>query len=697
MIANRVPVWKNAPFIRLLIPLVIGIILQWQFQFPIGVSWYVFSISIILLFTDFLLPRFTKFKWNALSGIAIGFIFLSLGSLLTWYKDIRHNPSWFGNYYSENNFISARLTESPVEKTNSYKTAAIITSVNDEIKKNLTTGDLIIYFKNDSSIVGLDEGSQIIFSKPLQEIKNAGNPGGFNYKRYSIFQGITHQVFLKPDEFVVLNEKNKNLLSGILNLIRKKTLKTIRKNIPGEKESGLAEALLIGYKDDLDQNLVQSYTNTGVVHIIAISGMHLALIYWLLSQICRPLKNLRKLKWIFPLLVISGLWIFSLVAGAQASVVRSAVMFTCIVLGETLSKKTSIYNTLAVSAFILLCYNPFWLWDVGFQLSYAAVLSIVIFMKPIYNLFYIKNKTLDFIWKLNAVSLAAQLLTTPLSIYHFHQFPNFFLLTNFVAVPLSSIIVLGEIFLSAISFIPFLASIIGKVLSWLIWLMNSYIERIEGLPYSLWDGLQINILQTIFLILAVAGFGYWFLEKKRAGVWLGLASFLFFSGLRSFSFYQSDHQQKLIVYNVPNHQAIDLLNGRNYFFVGDSDLVANEFVRNFHIKPSRILHRVEPTDQLNDFTRQGNFLQWRQKHILLINDDMSVEPLTTQADIDLLVISKNPKLYLSTLFKTYNVRQVVFDGSAPAWKIKYWEKDCDSCHIPYFNVSEKGAFVMNLD
>jgi len=455
--------------------LIIGIILQWQFQFPAKLSWFVFSFFVLLLFTGFLLQGFARFRWNALSGVAVAFVFLSLGSLLTWYKDVRHNSAWFGNYYNEPGLISVRLTESPAEKTNSYRSIANVTSVEVEGRTISTTGYLVVYFQKDSFVAGLEEGSQIVFSKPLQEIKNAGNPGGFDFKRHSIFQGITHQIYLKPGEFVVLSEKNKNVLANILDLIRKKTLNTLRKNIPGEKESGLAEALLIGYKNDLDKDLVQSYTNTGVVHIIAISGMHLALIYWLLSQICRPLKNRRGLKWIFPLLVISGLWLFSLIAGAQASVVRSAVMFTCIVLGESISKKSSIYNTLAVSAFILLCHDPFWLWDVGFQLSYAAVLSIVIFMKPIYNWFYIKNKTLDFIWKLNAVSLSAQLLTTPFSIYHFHQFPNFFLLTNFVAVPLSSIIVLGEIFLCAISFIPFLASMAGKILSWFIWLMNSYI------------------------------------------------------------------------------------------------------------------------------------------------------------------------------------------------------------------------------
>ena len=194
-------------------------------------------------------------------------------------------------------------------------------------------------------------------------------------------------------------------------------------NIKGDKELGLAEALLIGYKDDLDKTLVQSYTNTGVVHIIAISGLHLGLIYWLLVQLLKPLQRRKYMKWLRPVIIILGLWLFSLLAGAQPSILRSAVMFTCIVIGETIAKKTSIYNSLALSAFGLLCWNPYWLWDVGFQLSYSAVLSIIIFMRPVYNLLYVKNKILDFFWKINAVTIAAQILTLPLSIYHFHQFP----------------------------------------------------------------------------------------------------------------------------------------------------------------------------------------------------------------------------------------------------------------------------------
>ena len=192
-----------------------------------------------------------------------------------------------------------------------------------------------------------------------------------------------------------------------------------------------------------------------------------------------------------PAITIAGLWLFSLLAGGGPSILRSAVMFTCIVIGESAARKTFIYNSLAASAFILLCINPFWLWDAGFQLSYAAVLSIVIFMKPIYDGFYFKNKLVDNVWKLVAVSLAAQVLTTPVSIFHFHQFPVYFLCTNLLAVPLSGLIVLLEIGLCAVSIMPAVASFTGVVLFRLINLMNSFIEYMEGLPFSLLNNLQL--------------------------------------------------------------------------------------------------------------------------------------------------------------------------------------------------------------
>jgi len=681
---------------RFLLPLIAGIVLQWNLQIQPGILWIALCMSAIATILFFFIPFFKRYKLSALSGLAVTLLFITLGGLLSWYKNIQHDVNWFGKRYKNENALIVTLIENPVEKTKSYKANASV----DYILKNnsciKTKGTIILYFKKDSTLPTLEYGSQLIITKPLQEIKNSGNPGGFNYKRYSLFQGITHQVYLKENEFEILPTTNKKFVQQFINKSRTKVLSILRKNIiKGEKELGLAEALLIGYKDDLDKTLIQSYSNTGVVHVIAISGLHLGLIYWLLTLILKPLQR-KKVKWLKPALILLGLWLFSLLAGAQPSIIRSAVMFTCIVLADSLTRKSSIFNTLAFSAFLLLCYDPYWLWDVGFQLSYAAVLSIVIFMLPIYNWFYTKNKLLDLIWKLNAVTIAAQILTVPVSIYHFHQFPNYFLLTNFLAVPLSSLIVLGEILLCTVSFIHVFATFIGKILSWLIWIMNSYIERIEILPFSLLDGLQISILQTILLFGVATGFGFWLMEKSKAGLKYALAALFGFVALRTISFIQANNREQLIVYNVPQKRAIDLIDGRKYFFIGDSDLLADDFIRNFHIKPSRVLHRIEPAINFENYQEQENLISCNSKKILTISETKYFVPLEEKIPVDLLLISGNPKLYFNKLAETFSVKQVVFDGSCPAWKINYWKKDCDLLHIPWHDVSEKGAFVMNL-
>lgn len=689
--------WKKAPFVKLLLATIAGIVVQWHFQIGSSIWWIIIPACFAIIFSFFFIPFFSRYKLRFIAGIATVILFFSIGALLAWQKDIRNNKQWLGNFYKEKNGLVVTLIEPPVEKTKSIKANATVSYLLQNEKEIPVKGKIILYFKKDSLLPQLGYGTQIVFKKSLQEIKNAGNPGGFDYKRYSLFQGITHQIYLKPDEFIVLNEKKEHWLDKFIYSSRERVLNILRKNITSEKELGLAEALLIGYKDDLDQSLVQSYTNTGVIHIIAISGLHLGLIYWLLALLLKPLQKRKKTKWLRPVLIITGLWLFSLLAGAQPSILRSALMFTCIVLGDTLTKKTSIYNTMAVSALILLCINPYWLWDVGFQLSYAAVLSIIIFMRPIYNSFYIKNKILDGIWKLNAVTLAAQILTVPLSIYHFHQFPNLFILTNFLAVPLSSIIVLGEILLCAISFIPSIAVLVGKLLTWLIWIMNTYIERIEAIPFSLWDGLQISILQAILLFLFAIGISYWLMEKSKIAVKLGLLALLGFAALRSYSFIEADRQQKIIVYNVPQKRAIDILNGRSYFFIGDSDLLTNDFARNFHLKPSRTLYRVDGVDTIPELSVAENYIAYGGKYILLIDKPVSFIVQQEKPTIDLLVISKNPKVYMTKLAASLNIKQVVFDGSVPAWKTNYWKKDCDSLHIPWHDAALKGAFVMKVN
>ncbi len=686
--------WKKNPFLRLFWPTASGVITGWYAGFPVTAWWITALLSLSGLTAFFFIPFFKRFRFFFLNIFLVSTLFMSFGALLVWKQDIRHDPLWLERQDGDYGPLVVSLDEPLVEKTKSYKAVASAAYLLRNKMKHPVRGSVILYFKKDSTAGRLTQGSRVLLNKRPEPIRNAGNPGGFDYKRYCLFQGITHQVYLTPGEFEILPGKNETALKTFLFAAREKVLHILRTHIRGEKETGLAEALLIGYKNDLDQALVQSYTNTGVVHIIAISGLHLGLIYWILVWLLAPLKRTGFLKWLRPLLIIAGLWLFSLLAGAQPSVLRSALMFSCIVAAECMGRRTSIFNTLAASAFIQVLINPFILWDIGFQLSYAAVTSIVIFMRPVYNLFYVKNRMLDFVWKLNAVTISAQLLTTPLAVYHFHQFPTWFLLSNLLAVPLSSLVLLGEIVLCIIHFIPFAAPVAGECITALIRLMNAGVGNVEALPFSVWDGMQINGAQVILFFLLITLLARWLTDRRVLFLKAGLCVLLLMIGFRSYSFIRSGLQQKIIVYNVPKKSAIDFIMGRTYVFKGDRELQADGFARNFHLKPSRVYHRTGPSAvSLPD---HNGMIGYAGKRILWLDKPLTIEATDTLPPIDLLIIAKNQRADIIKLATVTRIRQVVFDGSVPAWRSGPAKKVCDSLGIAWHDVADSGAFVMNL-
>lgn len=695
-----IPVWKKVPFIRLLLPLVAGIILQWYVQFPAVViitAIISFSVSFCLFL---LLPVAVRFKWQALQGFIIHLLIISFGLLLTWQKDIRHNNNWYGNYYKDSSFLIVRIDEPLVEKNKSFKAEGYVESV---IKKDTNIpckGKLLLYFSKDGFTRQLNYGDRILIHKNPQLIRNSGNPGAFNYQRYAAFHQTFHHVFLKEKDWKklqVISEKTSRLQQLIFTA-RDYVLSVLRKRMEaGKDELGIAEALLIGYTNDLDKDLVQAYSNTGVVHIIAISGMHLGLIYvmlvWLFAKI--PVVNRSKILQV--VLILGCLWLFSLITGAAASVLRSAVMFTFIALGKNFFRQTSVYNSLAASAFVMLCFNPYFLWDVGFQLSYLAVGGIIAFQKPIYNCFYIKNKWLNKVWQLMAISLAAQLLTFPVCIYYFHQFPNLFLITNIIAVPLSGIILYAEIALIAFSWVPFVGVYIGKLVSGLVWMMNKIILWINERSFAVWDKIPATVLSTWLLYAVVIGLSIWLISKNKKYVQPVLLCFFAFVLLHTYNRWQTLNQQKIIVYNVPRYQAIDFVNGTNYQFVGDSVLLEDGLLQNFHLKPGRIaLQLNKRKDQVEGFSQHEMFYQFQRKRIMIVDKPISIAVTEKKINIDLVIISGNPKLSISQLAQAINCNRFIFDASNPLWKIEKWQKECKALQLSSHAVSADGAFVWDI-
>ena len=683
----------KTPFLKLVIPLMAGIILQWYCQPDVGFSLAGFIVATVAVFLFRLLPVYGRLRWGWTQALLIFLGILFTGMLLTIGNDVRNRESWLGNRYRDGMYVRVALLEKPVEKKRSWKAEVIVNGLVSDQECREVSGRMLVYFKKETGIDRLNAGDQLLFKKTPQEIRNTGNPGGFDYKRYALFNGLTHQVFLTLGDFVKLPQPSKPGFE--LKLYEKRTaiLHTLKRYIQGPKELGLAEALLIGYRDDLDKDLLQSYSDTGVVHVIAVSGMHLGLVYWLLNLFLNPLLKRRSTRWLHPVIMLIVLWLFTLLAGGAASIVRAAVMFTFILLGKSFNRKASVYNTLAAAAFVLLCYNPYWLWDAGFQLSYTAVLGIVLFYKPIYYLMFVRNRLLNAVWQLCAVSFAAQILTTPIAAYHFHQFPICFLITNILVVPLSSLILIGELLLLIVAPFEALARIAGNSLSASIWWMNSIIEHLGDYPFAVWKGIQLNIPQVLLLYLFITGMALWLLYRQKTGLWMGIASMLSVTGIRAAAFYRAGKQQKLIVYNINGTSAVDFIDGRDHFLYGDAAGFNDPLTQKAVMLPATFLYRLR-APVLIDVSENNRLFLFNKKSVLWVRGP--VDAITVKGTIDLVILAGNPKLYIAQLVQQVQPRQVVIDGSASAWKVQYWKKDCAAFHIPCHNVVEKGAFVMNF-
>jgi competence protein ComEC len=690
------PIWKSAPLLRLLLPMIAGITGQYYFRIPLSYCILPAGIGCGLLVIYQLLNPRRKFVYSWLTGTGILLLFISVGSCICYQKNIENDPSWIGKFYREKTPVLVTLQEPLIEKAQSYKTLARARAIVVNGQWKQVSGDLLIYFRKDSLPPPVTYGSQIILYTALQPISNSGNPGSFNYRQYCYFQNIGYQVFLTAADYRLLSATRTSFFDEWMIRARMGLLSALRKNIRDPGALSLAEALLIGYRDDLDKILVQAYSNTGVVHIIAISGMHLAMIYGLLLILFTPFQKIRFIRFIKPVIIIGVLWGFSFIAGAAPSILRSTVMFTFIVWGETFHKQSGIYNNLVASAFTILVFSPFSLWDVGFQLSYAAVVSIVVFSKHIRNWFSFRNKLLKKVWDLLSITLSAQILTLPIILYYFHQFPTLFLFTNLFAVPFSGLVLYEELFLLVVSPLPVIAKMAGAVTGWCIDLMDDFITRVDALPLSAWQNLQLSLPQTILLYGVIAGFAWWLLHQQPKGLILALASLLFFFCIRSFDLIQCDRQQKLIVYNIPHHQAIDIVEGRHFQFAGDSILSEDGFLRKFHLTPSRILHRISPAGTFRYTTFQDQVILSGNKRVILLDRPLVSVVTGKKIPADVIIISKNPRLSIDQLVKIFNCNQYVFDASNPLWKINKWKKDCDSLHLHSYSIPEQGAFEMEL-
>jgi competence protein ComEC len=346
-------------------------------------------------------------------------------------------------------------------------------------------------------------------------------------------------------------------------------------------------------------------------------------------------------------------------------------------------------------------FNPFIVTEIGFRLSYLAVIGIIYLQPKISSWFVFKNKLLQGAWTITAVSIAAQIATFPIGLYYFHQFPNLFLVSNLVVIPMGNLALFLGTGLFMLSWIPYVSFAIGWVMAKMIWLLNEAIFLVEKVPYSLIEGISITMLQ-MFVVYAVILALCWFVETKRSRAFLAALSFtLLLSALFAFDYYEDRHKNQLVVYKVKGKNALALISNGKVLHDFDEGLLNNKSSMLFHVRHhwwELGVSEEKKADEISEELPFGKLFSFSGKRILVVENGIEKQEvaMADKLSVDYVILSNNARVYVSNLQKVVSFSHLIFDSSNKPWRVGYWKKDCQKLNVWYWDVHEKGAFVAEL-
>lgn len=502
----------NSSIVKWILPFMIGILLkEW---FPTNSEMLSITLSIVMAIGAGICT-FLSYKHKVARNIYIIFFVLtaiSIGYTIALLHSPLRNANHYIYYMNNGNMFEAVITDKPSHTPKCFKTTANITMVrtyNNGWKH--TTGKAILYFHKDSLSETLQYGDKVVIKASLTEITPIPNSPDFDYKDYMEKRGIYGRAYIRSGNFAIIEQSSKNSMMTFANKLRDTMIGIIEGSELNEQEKGIAEAMLLGWDENIDDETFQRFSNAGISHILCVSGLHLGIISILVGYCLFFLSNSKRNRIIKGCVRIVVLWFFAMITGLAPSAMRAATMFSLIVIGEMISTRTNTFSNIATSAFILLLINPNYIYDVGFQLSYAAVIGIVT-LKPFFDNFisipqpkkhteYYRcccsspSRGIDVllnIWQkvdnviywlvkqilsVTYISIAAQIFTTPFLLYYFHRFPLYFLIANIAVVPFA-----GIILATALLMVICAGKVFVEVFSCEITAMNSVMNFVSGIP-----------------------------------------------------------------------------------------------------------------------------------------------------------------------------------------------------------------------
>lgn len=656
------------PFVILLLPFLAGIVLALYFptSIPTNTSFIVlvcFSVAFVALNISYKYLNLYKHQW--LGGVLIHCTLFCAG----WVFALNYNELAKDNHFSNHKakYLIVKVVNEPVVKNGSIRFVGSANQGIDNAKYWGMSGNLLVSIK-DSAAFNLGYGDVVLVPAKYNPVDPPFNPGEFNYKQYLARQNIYHQAFLYPRQYKIVQNNTGNPVIAYSLQLRKQLVAKFTTHIHDSSAIAVASTMILGYKADLSDEVLQAYANTGTLHVLSVSGAHVAIVFILLSWALSFLDRWKHGRLIKTLLIITLIWAYALLTGFSPAVNRAALMISLIIIGNNFYRHINPLNLLAVSAFALLLYNPYYLTDVGFQLSYLAVGGLIVFQPVIYKSLQFENKWIDKLWSLCSVSIAAQTITFPLSVYYFHQFPVYFLLSNlFILLPVIAIMYIGLAFL-LFSWIPIVSDALAFLLEKSIVVMNRGLSIIEDLPYAsinkLWIGKTEYLMMYGVIILAF----YFLFNRNKRLLNLSLILLLFVSASMAWKKIDSKAKSSITFLNLKKKRAIVFKNGSDAVVLSDLKPIDKNY--RYSIQPGLDSAKVDIVKvygfadniDLPYLRKTGNLIRFKNAILIILESSENLQVVPRQLNVDYVYVTHKPPISGAKINQNFNSALLVISA-----------------------------------
>ena len=647
-------------------------------------SFWVLALFLMVIILIFVGSYFLKAK-NKIDAVYFGIITWVLSFLVGVVSVYIHNHRFDKENYSnkikdfnKQHQIELVLREKLKTSNQNLRFVALIKKIDNKV----CTGKMLLNIHKDSLNSNFFIGENLQITANLLRNKSSKNPAQFDYSKYLENKSIFAQVYVAADD-IKIGSKIDTDIWYYSDRIRQRIITNLEKNNFGTKELAVTLALLLGQQQDIASDVLEDYQLAGAVHILSVSGLHVGFILLFINLILSRLPK-TKFNLYFKLIVtVFSLWTFAVIAGLSPSVVRSAAMFSMVAIGLFLNRKTNIFHTLLVSALLILLFQPSFLFDVGFQLSYLS-LFFILWLQPLLSQLWIpKNKISTYLWDIITVSFAAQIGAFPLSIYYFHQFPGLFFITNLIVIPFLTLIMGWGVFVMIWAFFGSIPLLFTQVLEKLIQFMNWIIAWVASLENFIIKDISFNYYMLLSSYLFIIAAIIWFKKPNFQKLIVALLGLFIFQICYFSSIWNSQKKEELIVFNSNRNTLITQKTGRN-LTVFATDSILKNVSSNTLLK----FYRVERFCSIKKKVPLGNVLFFKNKKILIIDKSCSY----TNCNPDVLLLINSPKINLDRILNDVKPKEIIADASNYKTYVKCWKATCEQQKIPFHATAENGFY-----